>query len=156
MHPFSHFLFALLIGEVFVKFGFLSHDLALLVAIIAVLIDVDHFIYYSVKHRNWDLKHAWNAAVSGYEEERTFIHHKIGFIILTLIIATTYFLNQTLSIVLALAYYSHMFLDYTHINILKIKGTIKEEIDGYNIKIQKYELLFNILLFIGILALIYY
>jgi len=76
MYPFSHFLFALLIGEIFVKLGFLNHDLALLVAVIAVLIDVDHFIFYSVKHKDWDLKHAWNAAVSGHEKERTFIHFK--------------------------------------------------------------------------------
>ena len=89
MYPFSHFLFALFIGEIFVKLNLLNHDLALLVAVIAVLIDLDHFIYYSIKHKDWNLKHAWNAAVSGREKERTFIHFKWGFLIITLLLDRT-------------------------------------------------------------------
>jgi|APSaa5957512622_1039677.scaffolds.fasta_scaffold32442_2 hypothetical protein len=155
MYPFSHFLFALFSGEVFVKLGFLNQDLALLVAVIAVLIDIDHFVFYSFKHQDWDLKHAWNAAVSGKEEERTFIHHWIGFLIITIVIAGLYFYNFTVFLVLALAYYSHMFLDYAHLNVLKIKGIVSEEIDGYVLRIHKYEVLFDVLVLVGILWLVY-
>ena len=112
MYPFSHFLFAFLIGKIFVKLGFLNHDLVMLVAVIAVLIDVDHFVFYSVKHKDWNLKHAWNASVLGHEKERTFIHFKWGFLIITLVFVVLYFFNFTVFLILALAYYSHIFLDF--------------------------------------------
>jgi len=154
MLPHTHFLFAFLIGEILVKRGIFSLQLAVLTAILAVLIDLDHFIFYSVKHTNLSLKNAWNAAVLHHEQERTFIHHAVGFIIITLIIIITYFINLTATIVLATAYYSHLFLDFAHLNIFKAKDVFRFREAGYSFKIPLYEIIIDILLILIILILL--
>lgn len=154
MYPQSHFLFTFLIAEIFVKLNIFNHYTALLTALIALLIDTDHFIYYSIKHKDLSLKHAWNTAVSGRMKERTFIHFRLGFIITTAIIILLYFINPTISLILLIAYFTHMFLDYTHLNILKVKGKYTEKIEGFTIKISKFEVWFDILLIIIIILLI--
>ncbi|MBT3691489.1 hypothetical protein HOD75_02940 [archaeon] len=154
MYPFTHFLFAFFIGEILVKYNIFNHQIALITALIATLIDIDHFIYYGIKHKDWNLKHAWNGAVYKKEPERTFIHHKLGFILITLIIIATYFINPIISYILAIAYYSHMFLDYIPQIFITPQKTIKTKEAGFRINIALYEIIFIILLIIGIIFLI--
>jgi hypothetical protein len=154
MYPQSHFLFALFISLIFVKFGVFSYQVALIIAIIAVFVDIDHFINFIIRRKDYKLKDAWNAIVVRHFHGRTFIHHIIGFTIITGIILALFFLNRTWFWIIGLAYYSHMFLDYVKLNILKIKGieTIKEL--GLVERISKFELMFDIFLVIGIVLLV--
>lgn len=154
MYPQSHFLFSLLIGLIFVKFGFFNYKIALVIAVFAVLIDIDHFINFAVRRKDYKLKDAWNAVVVRHFHGRTFIHHIIGFTAITALIAFLFFYNRTWFFIVSLSYYTHMFLDYAKINFLKIKGmeTIKEA--GLVERISKFELMFDVFLIIGIVLLI--
>lgn len=154
MFPQSHFLFAFFISEILVKLGFISHTIAISIAILATLIDIDHLICFALKRHEISLKHAWNECVRGRMYERTFIHHKIGFILITALIVITYFINPTITLILSIAYYSHIFLDYAHLNILRIRGKVTDNIEGYAIKINKFEILFDVILLVGIILLI--
>jgi len=150
MYPPSHFLFAFLIAEIFVKFGMLSHEIAILVALIAVLIDIDHFIYYAAKHRDLSLRNAWNAAVVKHEKgERTFVHHFWGFLIVTLFLIGMWFVNLTTFFVIGISYYSHMLLD----DGFFVGKTVDIKEEGFVIKYPLYEFIFDVVIVAGIVGL---
>lgn len=153
MYPQSHFLFSFFVASIFVKFGVFNWKIALLVGLVGMLIDLDHFLNFAVRRKDYDLKDAWNAVVVRHFIGRTFIHHWIGFIITTALIVGLYYWNITWFWIISLGYYSHMFLDYVKINILKIRGTevIREE--GYVMRLSKFEAMFDIFLVIGIILL---
>jgi len=151
MYPQSHFLFAFFIAIIFVKFNIFGYEIALLIAVLAVLVDIDHFIIFVIRKGDYSLRDAWNAGILKHIKERTFIHHYVGFILLTTIIVLLFFLNRTWFWIITLAYYSHMFLDYAKLNILKIKGKRIIKKAGFIEKISNFELLFDIFLMIGII-----
>jgi hypothetical protein len=138
---------------ILVKFGILDYRLALFVAIFAVLVDLDHFIKFAFRKKDYSLKDAWNAATTKHYQERTFIHHSVGFAIFSLVIVVLYFINKNVFLVVGLGYYTHIFLDYGHLNILKIKGTRTIKEMGFIERIGKFELMFDIFLIIGIALL---
>ena len=154
MYPQSHFLFSFLIALIFVKFGVFDYKIALLVGVVAVLIDLDHYITFIFKYKEMNFKDAWNKAVKGIYAGRSFIHHTIGFVLITTLIILLYYFNKTWFWIIGIGYYTHMFLDYAHLNVLKIKEkmTIKEF--GITERINKFEILFDIFLIIGIILLI--
>ena len=154
MYPQSHFLFSFLIALIFVKFGVFDYKIALLVGVVAVLIDLDHYITFIFKYKEMNFKDAWNKAVKGIYAGRSFIHHTIGFVLITALIILLYYFNKTWFWIIGIGYYTHMFLDYAHLNVLKIKEkmTIKEF--GITERINKFEILFDIFLIIGIVLLI--
>ncbi len=155
MNPHTHFLFAFLLAEILVKFGILSHKLAVLVALIAVLIDIDHYIYYGVKHKSWDLRKAWNAATVTHEKGgRTFIHHRVGFLIITALVIISFYLNKTVFWILAIGYYSHIFLDYVNLDILRIKRSLRFKEEGFVVNVPVHEIVFDLLLIVGIALLL--
>ncbi len=155
MYPQSHFLFSLLIALILAKLNIFDYRIALLIALVAVFVDIDHFIIFVAKRKDWKLKDAWNADVKGnFKNARTFIHHWLGFILITAIIITLFFINKNLFWIIGLGYYTHMFLDYAHLNFLKIKERITIKEFGFIEKINKFELLFDIFLLIGIVLLI--
>lgn len=153
MYPQTHFLFSLLVGIIFAKFGIFDYRVAFFVGLTGMLVDVDHFLVYVFKYKEMDFRHAWNKAVKGLYRGRSFIHHNLGFVLITALIVGLYFFNMTLFWVIGLGYYSHMFVDYAHLNILKIreKMTIKEF--GIVERINKFEVLFDLFLIIGIVLL---
>ncbi|MFH1607902.1 MAG: metal-dependent hydrolase [archaeon] len=154
MYPQTHFLASYLIALIFVKFGVFDYKIALFAALVGLFIDIDHFLIYAFKYKDIGLRDSWNKAVKGLYHGRSFIHHQIGFIIMTLIIISLYFYNTTLFWILSIGYYSHMFVDYAQLNILRIreKMTIKEA--GFITKINKFEVLLDISLVIGIILLL--
>lgn len=153
MYPQSHFLLALLLGLGMAKAGLLSWQLALVCAVIAVLIDIDHFLSFAYRHRDFSVKHAWDAAVVKHEKkERTIIHHPIGIAVMTLFLASTYFIDRTWFFVLAIAYYSHMLID--HIPYQKHSSRKKARIFRINFEFYSLEIIFDALLIAGLVLLI--
>ncbi|MBS3064856.1 MAG: metal-dependent hydrolase [DPANN group archaeon] len=150
MYPQSHFLFSFLVVSVFVKLGVFDFRVALFVAIFAFLVDVDHFILFVSKFKDSSLRNAWNKAVYGKYAGRTFVHHWIGFLILTVIIIGLYFYNLNWFWIVGLGYYTHMILDYAHLNFLKIKGRLSLRFGGFVERIGKFEALFDIFVLVGI------
>lgn len=153
MYPQTHFLASFLIAMFFAKLGVFDYKIAFFVALVGLFVDIDHFIVYVFKYKEMDLKHAWNKAVRGLYHGRSFIHHNIGFVLITLAFILLYFFNRTWFWILGLGYYSHMFIDYAQLNVLKIreKMTIREE--GFVMRINKFEVLFDIFLVLGIILL---
>ena len=111
----THFLLPFLIGMILVEFKVLSVEMALLCGIFGVLVDIDHYIEHILhaKSNRFSVLAAWNNAVVYHRfEQRSFIHHMLGFILLTAIFLLVYLFNPVLSIALFVGYYSHMLLDY--------------------------------------------
>lgn len=154
MYPQSHFLFALLIASIFAKYGVFDYKIALLIAVFAVLVDIDHFINFAIHKKDYSLKDAWNAGVLKHMKEKTFIHYYLGFILISAVIILLFFFNRTWFWIIGISYYSHIFLDYAKLNILKIKGRVTIKEAGLAEKINKFELLFDIFLVIGIVLVI--
>ncbi len=87
MYPQSHFLFAYLLGLIFVKLGFISHRLALVIGLLAVFIDIDHYIDHVIHHKIFSFRKAWNDASVRHElSERTFVHHTFGFVLVGIVV----------------------------------------------------------------------
>ena len=99
-------------------------------------------------------KDAWNKNIKGLYSGRSFIHHWIGFVLIRLIIILLFYFNRTLFWIIGLGYYSHMFLDYVHLNVLKIREKIIIKKFGIVERINKFEVLFDIFLIVGIVLLV--
>jgi len=113
MYPKTHFLFALLIAEVLVAFGLLSHALAFAAAFLAVLIDIDHYFVFFRKKKKLGFRAFWNyTAESDDRDQRAFIHHWPGFAAALLISAALFLVNTAAFLVFSVSYFSHMLLDY--------------------------------------------
>jgi len=155
MYPQTHFLASLFIGMIFSKLGFFDYKIALFVGFAGMLVDMDHFIVFVLRYKELNFKHAFNKAVYGVYCGRSFIHHQIGIVLITLIIVGLYFYNITWFWIIGLGFYSHLFVDYAHLNVLKIreKMTIKEF--GIVERINKFEILLDIFLVFGIVLLFF-
>ena len=155
MYPQTHFLFSLLISLILAKLGVFEYKIALLIAVFSVFVDIDHFIIFALKRKDWNLRDAWNSEVKGkFKNARTFVHHWLGILIITSIIIVLFFINKNLFWVFGLGYYTHMFLDYAHLNFLKIKEKITIKKFGFIEKINKFELIFDVFLLAGIVLVI--
>ncbi|MFH1505787.1 MAG: hypothetical protein ABIE94_02255 [archaeon] len=153
MYPLSHFLLPFFIGEIFVEFGSFNHWMALFAALIGTFIDIDHLIEYIVRHKEVSVLHAWNAAVVKHESERSFIHHQLGYFLVTGIVIILFFTDIIVFGIVAIGYYSHMLLDAPDpFKMKKVKFiTLKEA--GFVVKLPRYELILDILLAVGIVLL---
>lgn len=154
MYPQSHFLFALLIAEILVAFNLLNHQFAFLTAVIAVVVDFDHYAMFVLKYKCLRPKEFWNSHVLEKNKiERTSIHHFPGFSIALLISVILFFVNLTAFFVFVTAYFSHLFLDYlprTKRKRLELKPF------GFMMKISIYEIIFDFVLIAAILLLSFF
>ncbi|MBU0670794.1 MAG: metal-dependent hydrolase [Patescibacteria group bacterium] len=153
MYPQTHLLAGLAAGEVAASLGAISQPEALLVAGLAMAIDIDHYLYFVIKHGSWSLEKAWNAAVARREEgERTWLHHWWGFVFVSAIIVLLAFFSQAWALILALAYYSHYFLDHVPNSTRQIRFKVLKA----SFKLSYLEIILDvilILLTIGFIAL---
>jgi len=147
LYPLTHFLVALFISEIFVYSNEISHKLAILSAIVAVLIDLDHLFAYFHHHKKLSIKQAWNSSIL-HEHNRTFIHHRAGLFLALIIIVIFFAFNWKISLILAIAYFSHMLLDALHLHTHKTFNITEL---GYKLKIPYYEFCTDIILIILLL-----
>jgi len=125
MYPPTHFLAGLTIGAIGAKVGYFDHQEALTLAALATLIDLDHYIYYIHKYKNFSLIKAWQSALDKREAgQRTVLHHALGFFVFTAVLIGIWFINQPWSLLLGLAYYSHILLDYLPIESKHVNFSI--------------------------------
>jgi len=116
MLPHVHFLAGLLFGIVGMHIGILNGSEAVLVGVIAVLIDIDHFLVYIWREKSFDPRRFWNRSMSKkHYNGRTFIHHYHGIIGVGVLIVVVFLFNPVWGYILSAAYFSHMALDYMHI-----------------------------------------
>lgn len=124
MLPHTHLLVGLMLGMLAWKNDILTWELAIVVGLIAALIDIDHLYAYHKHHRDWSIKGAWLRALKFHEPERTIIHHAYGFIAITILLIILGVFSPIIMIVGGLAYYSHYFLDHVHV---KYEGLLRRE-----------------------------
>ena len=151
MYPLTHFLVAFFIGLLMVKYNGFGYLHALYTGLFGLLIDVDHFIYYVTKKRDFNLRNAWNASVKYmfYGKDRMFIHHLSGFFIMVCILVILFFISKIWFWIVFIGYFSHMVLDY--IEFVKWFGKdkkVKFNLFGFIIKVHIYELIFDMILVI--------
>lgn len=151
MYPSTHFLFPLAISLVLVLFGFFNYYQAILTAFLGAFVDIDHYLHRIIYNKDFSLKSCWNKAVAHIDKrERTIVHHEKGFIIITILIAILIIFSLKYATIVALAYYSHFFLDNLHI---KLKKKFKLKKAGFKIQMPVYEIILNLILIILILAI---
>ena len=91
------------------------------------------------------------AVVDHDSVERTFIHHKLGLLLVTIAEIIIFFLNKTIFWIIAISYYSHILLDNLQDNCDKrIWKIYKFKIFGFVFKYPSYEIFFDLLAIIGI------
>ena len=156
MFPHSHFLATLFLAEIFVRLGYISHRLAIICAIIAVLIDFDHFIEYVIVYGKFNFRKAWNVCVTNKMYGRTAIHRVFGismFALLTLIISL---FSIPWAIVVGLGYYSHIATDYLYyLWERRTEKKVKIKIWGMLIHIRPFEIAFDVVMLVAIYLVAY-
>jgi hypothetical protein len=153
MYPWTHFLFPFFIAEVLVSLSYLNHWHALIAGVVGVLIDLDHPIEFVLVRKKFNFRKAWNNSVVSHKVDgRSFIHHWSGILVVILICLVLLYFIPLLALILALGYFSHIFLDYVHLNFLKRKIKFKEF--GFAFRIPEYELLFDFVLLILVIFLL--
>lgn len=152
MYPHSHLLAGLAAGSVAHNFGYLNYQEMFLVAGLAVLVDLDHYVYYAVKHKTLNFVNAWQAAIKGKEDgERTAVHHFTGLAIFSVFLIALWFFNEKWSLVLGLAYYSHFLLDYLPAK----KEGLKFKLSKLDFKLSYTEIFLDIIFVVIIAWLIF-
>ncbi len=154
MYPQSHFLFPFVLGLVLHHYNILTIEQVFIASIIGVLIDLDHYLGFLYHYKDFNIKHVWNAAVVNHDPiERTFIHHKIGCAFITLKLIVIMLFDPIISLVIALGYYSHLFLDYVNLNIFRWKKVFTIIEQGWVVELPVHEVVFDVGL---IFIIIYY
>ena len=154
MLPHSHFLFAFLIGLIFTKLGFFSWKFALFCGIIAVLVDLDHYVEHILhaKKDKFSIRATWNNSIKLHKfNQRSFIHYFKGAIFLTVLFAAIYLINAKIALVLAIGYYSHLLLDLPYFHKQKI---LRLKLGKWYFNEKYPEIIFDVLLVI-ILSLLF-
>ena len=150
MYPPSHALAGLAIGSVGKYFGYFNNTEIIILASLATLIDLDHYIYFVCKHKSLNIFKAWDNAVSGREKfQRTAIHHIAGFLIFTLFLIGFFFVSEKWAIILGAAYYSHYLLDYLS---LPLKDRLKFNIGPLRFNVTYQEIVVDAGLLIMLVA----
>ena len=154
MYPQTHFLFPFFVALLLQKMGFLSWKLALLAGIIGVLVDLDHYAEHILhaKKKKFSVIDTWNNSVKLHKfHQRSFIHHWQGFVIVTLVLVTLAFFNWQLTLAFALGYYSHLLLDYIHLNKAKSWAA---KLGYFYLKEPWGEVVLDVVLVVGIIMLL--
>jgi len=104
----THFLAGFLSARLFGFNAFYS----IISGILAVLIDLDHPISYSIKHHKLKFKEVWNRCVREETNARSFFHKAYGVVLSSLAIIIIYLLlSREIATIIFSAYYSHIVLD---------------------------------------------
>ena len=111
MLPHTHFLFALFLSSIFLRFSYFTLLDFIFVALIAMFIDIDHLIACYYKYHTLNVRMCWHKALTGKENLRTAVHHKNGFIIILSSIILLSMWKLKWAIIISIAYFSHVFLD---------------------------------------------
>jgi len=158
MYPHTHFLFAYLISLIFVRLGYFSHSQAVFIAILAVLIDLDHYISYVMTKKNFSLRKAYNGCAKGHKKYgKTRFHFMTGIVLVSIVVALLYVYNLKIySGIIAIAYYSHILLDHIHLNyIIHLDKRFKYNIFGFHTMMSYPEVVFDYINIIAILLLLF-
>ncbi len=154
MLPQTHFLFPFALALILDKFQIIPWQLAILTGVIGVLVDLDHLVEHIIhaKKNKFSLRATWNNSIKLHHfNQRSFIHHWRGalFILLLLVILSLFYWK--ISLIIAIGYYSHLFLDFSHLT----KGK------AWRIKLGKYyfqestsEIIFDLILVVLIVILL--
>jgi len=138
MYPHAHFMAGILCGVIGYKIGFLEFFDMFIIGAIAVLIDIDHYIYHIVHAKSYHPIKFWNtvslAAVHQIKSPsyRTFIHHRKGIYIISVILAIVMLIDFRIGFIKASAYYTHMVLD--HLKYFHIRITDYKLLDFHGVK----------------------
>lgn len=153
MFPETPFLFAFAIALAFRNSNVISLKLAVICAFLAVFIDIDHYIEHIIHARRnkFSLLDTWNNI--RHIPERSFIHHKIGIAIFTTLFLLIYLISPKISLIMAIAYYSHIILDYVKWHKVKY---LRLMIFNFKIRETHTEMFINILLVVIILIMLFY
>lgn len=114
--PTTHFLAGMLAIKIISYFGYVPtiSDI-ILGGIIAACIDMDHVIVYYKRHRNFDFLKSFHNAVSGIEEERSWIHEWNGLAFFFILSGIVYFIAPHYAPLILASSISHLILDHEHI-----------------------------------------
>ena len=163
MYPQSHFLFPLFLGELLVKLGYVDQRFVLVAVLVGVLIDLDHPIHHLFMTGELSIAKTADDAFKKHIDDRTFLHHKLGMVVVTLflIIAFAYFPYWTVAI--AIGYYSHMLLDHITANGRLLDDRTEKDYYGkgkpitfcccgYTIQIAQFEIVFDYVMVLGLVV----
>jgi len=151
MNPHAHFIGGILLGTLGFKLGFIQFYDILIIGIIAVLIDLDHYLFYILTERDLSPKRFWNMANNiKYAHKnirmRSFIHHYNGMALIFPLLIIVLMLDIRIGYIGLSAYISHIILDhlkYFHLNIAPYKNT---EIFGFKVMWNTTEEIFFIIM----------
>ena len=118
---------------------------------------MDHFIEHIIhkKKNKFSLSDTWNNAIHYHDfTEWSFLHHWQGMLLMALILLGVVFFSWKWVLVLGIAYYSHMLLD--HIAIRRKPKRFQFKLFELFIEIPYYEIVFDVVLVIGIIIVWFY
>ncbi|MBN2458461.1 metal-dependent hydrolase [Candidatus Woesearchaeota archaeon] len=136
MYPHAHFITGFLFGVIGWRFGIINAVDMFIIAAGAVLIDIDHYIYYIIRHKDLNPKRFWNKSaeygITKEENERTFIHHLPGMTIIIPLLFILLFFSLRIGYIAITIYIPHMILD--HLNYINKRLSEYHVVDIFGLK----------------------
>ncbi|MEK6852487.1 MAG: hypothetical protein AABX59_01280 [Nanoarchaeota archaeon] len=153
MLPHTHFLVGIVFALLAWKSNFLSLAVALLIPLLAVAIDLDHFVIMLLKLKTINLR-VWNRAVNRQISLWSFIHYWPAFFVITSASILLYFVSPQYSYIIAASYVPHFLLDKLYKKLARGRERNIKQIFGINYYIYEFEIVFDLLLLVAIFLLI--
>lgn len=115
----THFIFPFFICLVLYKLQIISLRFAIIAGLIGVFVDIDHYIEHIIlsKKNKFSIVDTWNNSEHFHRfAQRSIIHHTEGATIITVVLLLLALIYPTIALIIAIAYYSHLYLDHIWIN----------------------------------------
>lgn len=155
MYPWTHLIYGLIAGLIGLELGLININLAVVLVLISVFVDIDHLIFYYSRKKSWNVFKAWDYCVASKDMFPLPIFHRFWFVVLVLLLGIVlYFFNTGWSYVLLSGYFVHYVLDQINLCLLGKYKYNPLKIFGLNIRVYGYELILDIVGLVVIVVLL--
>jgi hypothetical protein len=166
MFPQSHLLLPLFLGLVLQKLGHVDLWWTIVAVLVGVFIDADHPLMHLVRTGRWSIKETADDAFKDGVEDRSPLHEVPGMLVMSVLFIVAFAFQLYWASAVAVGYYTHMLLDHlsadgrllAHRTTKDYYGDTKPmavHVLGYTINLAKFEIVFDVLVIVGIIVVFF-
>lgn len=146
MLPHTHALFAFVLGYVGLQADLLQWPYVFLAVFISLIVDIDHYVMYAIKTKNFSFVKFWNYCITELDFDlRTVVHRWPGVFVVFAIVVLLFFVDYSTSLAVFIGYYSHLLLDLPPIEQTK---ALTFTLGSFQLRLFYWEVILDIFLLI--------
>jgi hypothetical protein len=133
MYPHSHLIIGFIFGVLGWKIGVIQTNDIFIIALLSVLIDLDHYLDYIVRNKDYHPKRFLNSVLSKKDNHNTIFHNITGITIIVPFIFIIGWFDLRLGYIALVSYLPHMILD--HIDLVNKRLVNYDIVEIFGLKL---------------------